>query len=226
VTTKSRDIAAIAVAVAAYGLAFGALATATGLEVVQVAAMSLLVFAGGSQFAFVGVLAAGGSPLSAAVPGLLLNSRLAAFGLLIRPLLTGSRLRRLAGTHLMSDENTAMTMAAPPHEQSRVYWRVSAAIFVAWNTSTIAGAIAGAAIDPERFGLDVAFPATFVALLIPLLRQPGGVTAAVVGFAVALATTPVLPPGLPISLAVVGAAAGVVAARRHVPAAPAYEDRS
>src|SRR5687767_13408795 len=136
--------------------------------------MSMLVFAGGSQFAFVGVLAAGGSPLSAAVPGLLLNSRLAAFGLLIRPLLHGGPLRRLLGTHLMSDENTAMAMAAPPDQQERVYWRVSAAIFVAWNSSTVVGAIAGASIDPERFGLDVAFPATFVALLVPLLRQPGG----------------------------------------------------
>ena len=217
--TKPRDIAAIALAVAAYGLAFGALATANGLSVWQVAAMSLFVFAGGSQFAFVGVLAAGGSPLSAAVPGLLLNSRLAAFGLLVRPLLHGGWLRRLLGTHLMSDENTAMAVAAPPAERaSRLLARERRDLrglehqHHPWRGR-------GCAIDPAALGLDVAFPATFVALLVPLLRQPGAVTAAAVGFVVAVGMTPFLPPGIPISLAVVGAGAGLSqrGGRRGIP---------
>jgi 4-azaleucine resistance transporter AzlC len=212
---RGRDIAAVAVAVVAYGLAFGALATASGLTVAHVAVMSLLVFAGGSQFAFVGVIAAGGSPMAGAVAGLLLNTRLTAFGMMVAPVLTGGRLRRLAGTHLMSDENTAMTAAAPPDEKERVYWRVSMSIFLAWNLSTVIGALLGAGLDPEVFGLDVAFPATFVALLVPLLRQAGAVTAAVAGFAVAVGLTPLLPPGVPVSLAVVGVAAGVVARTRR-----------
>ncbi len=106
----ARDGIAIGVASGAYGVSFGAIAVTSGLDLWQTCVLSLLVFTGASQFALVGVLAAGGAPLSGAATGLLLGSRNTLYGLRLAPLLDFRGVRRVAAAHLVIDESTAMAI--------------------------------------------------------------------------------------------------------------------
>jgi 4-azaleucine resistance transporter AzlC len=209
--TPLRDVLALAVAVPFFGASFGVVAVAGGLSVAMTCALSLLVFAGGAQFAAVGVAAAGGSPAAAVASGLLLNARYLAFGLSVAPLLRGAPGRRAVAAQLLTDESAALALAQPgPQEAARVFWLTGAALYLTWNTGTLLGALAGDAIgDPRALGLDVASPAAFLALLGPLLRDRRTRVAAGAGAVLALGLTPFSPPGVPILAAAVGALAAL-----------------
>jgi 4-azaleucine resistance transporter AzlC len=169
--------------------------------------MSLLVFTGASQFAAVGVLAAGGSPASALGSALLLAARNGVYGLALHRTLRGPRLRRLLAAQLVIDESTAMALGqADPRHAARAFWVTGVSVFVFWNLGTLAGALGGDALgDPERWGLDAAFPAGFIALAVPHLATRAGRVAAVTGAVVALVAVPLTPAGAPILLASLGA---------------------
>jgi predicted branched-subunit amino acid permease len=212
-----RDVAAIAVAAGAVGVSFGAIATAAGLPAWLVTAMSVLVFAGGSQFLAVGLIAAG-NPVAAVLAGLLLNARHLPFGLAIAGSVFpagssggffGGWTGRLVGSHLMIDESVAFALAQPdPRARRRAYWLTGGVLFGSWNAGTLLGiAVGGAAGDPAALGLDAAFPAGLIALLLPSLRDRDTRRVALLGAAVAVLTTPLLPAGLPVLLALVGLAA-------------------
>ena len=216
-----RDVAAIAAAVAAVGASFGAIATAADLPVWLVSAMSVLVFAGGSQFMAVGLIAAG-NPVAAVFAGLLLNARHLPFGLALAGSVFGSGWpARLVGSHLMVDESVAFALAQPdPKARRRAYWLTGGTLFVAWNVGTLLGvALGGAAGDPDVLGLDAAFPAGLIALLLPSLRDWETRRVALLGAVVAVLTTPLLPAGLPVLLALagLGALALPVPSRREAP---------
>jgi 4-azaleucine resistance transporter AzlC len=200
-----RDVGALAAAVVAVGASFGAITTAYGLPTWVPFAMSTLVFAGGSQFLAAGLLAAG-NPLAAVLGGLLLNARHLPFGLAVAGTL-GPRLRdRLIGSHLMTDETVAFTLAEKsPEQRRRTYWLVGATLFVTWNTGTALGVLLGGAVgDPNAFGLDAAFPAALIALILPSLRDRDTRRVALAGAALAVLLTPVLPAGLPVLCALLG----------------------
>jgi 4-azaleucine resistance transporter AzlC len=201
----ARDIGALAVATALVGASFGAIAVAAGLSVWLAVAMSIFVFSGAAQFAAVAVIAAGGSPLAAVVAGLVLNVRHVPLGLAVGDTLSGSWPRRLLGSHLLVDEAVAFAIAQSDPRRRRVaYWTTGIALFVAWNLGVAGGAAAGQGIgDPSDLGLDAAFPAALVALLLPALRKRKPRRVAVAAAVLALATTPVLPPGVPVLLALV-----------------------
>jgi 4-azaleucine resistance transporter AzlC len=206
-----RDAWALGVPIGAFGVSFGVLATAGGLSVAQTCAMSLLVFTGASQFAAVGVLAAGGSLASAFGSAWLLAARNAAYGVAMAPTFAGRRLgRRLLAAQWVIDESTAMATAQPPgRRREAAFFATGLAVFVCWNVGTLVGAVAGDAIgDPKALGLDAAFPAGFVALVAPHLRSARGRAAAAGGAAIALVLIPLAPAGLPI----IAAAAAVVPA--------------
>ncbi|NCZ92328.1 MAG: branched-chain amino acid ABC transporter permease, partial [Actinobacteria bacterium] len=78
------------------------------------------------------------------------------------------------------------------------FWWTAIPLFSMWNLGTLLGALLGSAIDPQAFGLDVAFSAAFVAMLAPHLRRKRGRQAAVLGAAICLALIPFVPVGLPI----------------------------
>jgi 4-azaleucine resistance transporter AzlC len=202
----------IGVATGIYGISFGVLAVTAGLSAAQACAMSLLVFTGGSQFAAVSVLAAGGSAATAAVNALLLGARNAAYGLSLATLLRGRLWRRALASQFVIDETTAMARAQDDPAVARgAFWFTGLCVFALWNLGTVLGAVAGGALgDPERYGLDAMFPAAFLALLAPQLREPGAPAAAVAGALVALALLPFTPAGVP----VLAASLGVLAARR------------
>lgn len=210
------DAVAVAVAVGAYGVSYGVLATAAGLPPSLATLSSLLVLAGGSQFAFVAVLAAGGNPLTGAVGGLLLNVRYVAFGLAIsRALPRGPLPRRLLDAYLVVDESVALALGAEgrgasPAVTTATFRRVGWSVAAAWIAMTAVGAYGGQLLgDPQVLGLDAAFPAGFIALLAPWLRSASGRRAAAAGAVLAVALTPFTPPGVPLLAAAIGAVAGL-----------------
>jgi predicted branched-subunit amino acid permease len=212
-----RDVAAIAAAAGVIGVSFGAIAVASGLPGWAVVAMSVLVFAGGSQFLAVGMLAAG-SPLAAVLGGLLLNARHVPFGMAVADTVGARWGARLLGSHLLIDESVAFALGQhDARRRRRAYWLTGAAMFVAWNLGTAGGVLVGASVgDPARFGLDAAFPAALLALALPTLRQQrAALRVAGVGAVVAVGTTFVVPAGLPVLLAL----AGLLAAGRAAEAA-------
>src|SRR3954470_18525612 len=97
----------IGAAVGVYGISFGVLAVAAGMSPAQACAMSMLVFTGASQFAFVGVLAGGGGALAAMGPAVMLAVRNAAYGLSLAPILPGRLRDRALASQLVIDESTA-----------------------------------------------------------------------------------------------------------------------
>ena len=201
----------LSLAVGAYAVSFGVLGVQAGLTVAQTCAMSLLVFTGASQFAAVGVLSSGGSPLAALGSALLLAARNAVYGLAMSRVLPEGRLRRLVAAQFVIDESTAMALAQDdPVQSRRAFWATGLGIYVCWNLGTLIGALGGGRLsDPAALGLDAAFPAGFVALLLPHLSKPGGRTAGLVGATAALALTPVLPAGAPILVAALAVLVGL-----------------
>lgn len=117
-----RDGIGVSVATSAYGVSFGALGVAAGLDVWQTCVLSLLMFTGGSQFAFVGVVATGGwAALPAAIASAaLLGVRNVAYGLRMAPVVGGSIARRLSAFPFTIDESTAVALAqsGPAHAAS------------------------------------------------------------------------------------------------------------
>ncbi|ASD23262.1 branched-chain amino acid ABC transporter permease [Cryobacterium sp. LW097] len=199
----------IAVATGLYGVSFGALSVASGLTVWQTQALSLLLFSGGSQFAFIGVIAGGGTPVAAASAAALLGIRNAVYGMQMNVLLHPRGWRRFAAAQVTIDESLATsTGQTDPLEQRRGFWVAGIGIFVLWNLFTLVGSLAGDALgDPKQWGLDGAAVAAFLALLWPRLRsRDAGAIAAACALATILAV-PFVPPGVPILVAAVVAAA-------------------
>lgn len=220
-----RQALVLAAAVGVFAVSFGVLAEATGLPWQMACAMSLLVFGGGSQFAAVGVIAAGGSPVAAVAAGLLLNCRYLPFGLALAPALRGGLARRILAAQLVIDESSALALAQDdPRVRERLFWFAGAAVFVLWNAGTAIGAFAGQALgDPRALGLDAAFPAGFLVLLGPLVRRSAAKRAAAAGALIAVALVPVAPPGVPIFVASLAALAGLRPGQRTPPAEPQLE---
>ncbi len=215
-----RDGIAVGVATGAYGISFGAISVAAGLSVLQTCALSLLVFTGASQFALVGVVAAGGAPLSGALTGLLLGTRNTLYGLRLAPLLGWTGWRRAAAAQILIDESTAMSVTRDNREDARVgFLSTGIAVFVLWNLATLGGALAGEALgDPRTYGLDAAVGGAFLALLWPRLRDRRNQVTAVLAVALAVALVPVTPAGVPVlAAALVAVGVGLATARQADP---------
>jgi predicted branched-subunit amino acid permease len=216
-----RDGLAVGIATGAYGISFGALSVTAGLDVLQTCALSLLVFTGASQFALVGVVASGGSPLSGAMTALLLGSRNTLYGLRLAPLLDWRGWRRTAASHLVIDESTAMSVNRESTPAARVgFLSTGLAVFALWNLATLGGALAGTALgDPRTFGLDAAVGGAFLALLWPRLSSGLNRVVAVLAVALALGLVPVTAAGVPVlaaaAVALVVGITGIGAGRRR-----------
>ena len=150
----------------AFGMAYGAVAVGSGLSVAQAMVLSLVLFSGASQFAFAGVVAAGGSPFAAIAAALLLGVRNAFYGVPISAILQPRGWRRLITAHFVIDETTAMAVGQSTRPERRyAYWATGLILFPLWQLGSLTGALLGTAIDPADFGLEAAAPAFFLALL-------------------------------------------------------------
>lgn len=204
------------VATGAYGISFGALSVAAGFSVLQTQVLSLLLFTGGSQFAVVGVIGAGGSGLSAIATSTMLGVRNGLYGLETSRMLRVRGWRRLVAAHLTIDESTAVGMSQQEPDERRLgFWVAGISVFVLWNLLTLLGAGIGNALgDPTRWGLDAAAAAAFIALLWPRLRSRDARATGVLAGLIALVLSPVTRPGIPVLVAVVAAlVVGVVSTR-------------
>jgi predicted branched-subunit amino acid permease len=218
-----RDVALVCLADGIVGVSFGATAVAGGLHWWLPIVMSLLVFAGGSQFAAVGVVLAGGGALAAVAAGAVLNTRLFPYGLAVADV-TASSSRvpgkrwwiRLAGAQLVTDESVAFALRhTDPARRRAAFWACGVSLFTAWNVAVLLGVLAGAAMrNTAAFGLDATFPAVLLALALPTLADRRTRTAALGGATAAVALTPFLPAGLPV-LAALGGLATIWRPRRR-----------
>jgi predicted branched-subunit amino acid permease len=209
-----RASLAVGLAVAAYGVSFGALAVASGLDVWQACVLSLLMFSGGSQFALVGVLASGGAAAgpAAIASAALLGMRNSLYSMRLGPIVGGPWWRRLLAAPLTIDESAAVATAQPTLRGQRIgFWVTGAVIYVGWNLTTLAGALLGDLVgDVRQYGLDAAAAAAFLGLLWPRLRSRQPVAVAIAAAVVATLLIPWLPPGVPVlAAAVVAIVVGV-----------------
>jgi len=220
--TVVRQALSVSAATGVYGISFGALSIAAGLDLWQTMALSLLMFTGGSQFAFIGVVGAGGAGAAAVGTAALLGARNALYGAAIAPLLRLRGLRRAAAAQVTIDESMAVATAQPTETLARTgFWWTGIGVFLLWNAFTVVGAVVGNALgDPRRWGLDAAAAAAFLGLLWPRLASRPAQVVAAGAVVVALALTPVAPAGVPVLAAAVVA---VVVGWRD-PAAPRLSD--
>ena len=195
-----RDALGIGIASGAYAVSFGAISASVGLSILQTSALSVLMFTGASQFAFVGVIGAGGTAWAGAATAALLGTRNALYGLRLVPLLEVAGLRRFVASHFVIDETTAMAIARDTPRAGRfAFWATGFALFVLWNLGTLIGALATQVFpDPKALGLDAAPPAAFLALIAPRLRAREPIAIALAAGVVALALVPFVPPGVPL----------------------------
>lgn len=214
--TIRRTGLSIGLATGLYGISFGALATASGLNVWQAMVLSAVMFTGGSQFAFIGVVGGGGSAIGAALAAVLLGIRNTLYGLILAPSLPRTGLRGIARAQLTIDESAALAASGTTTEEKRAgFWAAGVWVYVFWNLFSLLGALAGQYVaDPSAWGLDAAAAAAFIALLWPRLRSGDAVAIAVAAAVIALVTTPMLPAGLPVlAAAAVAVVAGLLPSR-------------
>lgn len=209
-----RDSIGIGLAIGAFGLSFGALAVAAGFSVTQAVVLSALMFTGGSQFAYIGVFAAGGGAWAAGSAALLLGARNTVYGMGMAPVLGVVGLRRVGAAQLTIDESYAMSTAVAdptePRAATTAFWATGLSVYIGWNLATLIGALGAASLgDPAKWGLDAMVPAAFLGLLWPRLKDRRAVVVALLAAGSAIALLPFAPAGVPI---LIGGAIAAVAA--------------
>jgi 4-azaleucine resistance transporter AzlC len=195
-----------------FGVSFGVLAGSAGMDALAATVMSATTFAGSAQFAVASILGASGGVAAAVLAATLLNARYAPISVSVAPLFEGGRLRRLLESQLIVDESWAVSRRADGRFDHKLLVGAGLVLYVSWVAGTAVGAIGGEALgDPADLGLDAAFPALFLALLVPQVRTRRALAAAILGGAVALLLLPFTAAGVPI---IAAAAACLVGWRR------------
>jgi predicted branched-subunit amino acid permease len=207
---KQQSVAAVSLGVGfatgLYGISFGALAVAAGLDIWQSMALSLLMFSGGSQFAFIGVIATGAGVVPAVLSAWLLGVRNGFYAIRMNPILSVRALLKPLAAQLTIDESNAVSLLGEPdRKRERLgFWLTGIAVFVFWNLFTFFGAVLGSQLgNPTDWGLDAAAAAAFLGLIWPRLSQSNLLVLAVASAFLATSLSVVLPPGLPVLMTAV-----------------------
>jgi predicted branched-subunit amino acid permease len=186
-----------------YGISFGALSVAAGLDFWQTMVLSLLMFSGGSQFAFVGVIATGAGVVPAVLSSWLLGVRNGFYAIRLAPVLSLSGILKPVGAQLTIDESNGVSLSQEPDvsKQRQGFWLTGIAVFVFWNLLTAAGALLGSVIgDPADWGLDAAAGAAFLGLIWPSLKESKLLLLAVISAFTATLLSSFVPAGIPVLL--------------------------
>jgi 4-azaleucine resistance transporter AzlC len=215
----ARDEAPILLGVAPFGVIFGALAVAAQLPAIAAQAMSSVIFAGSAQFIAAQLFATGASGLVIVLVVFVVNLRHALYSASIAP-----HLQHLGPVwkgvlaYLLTDEAYAVVITNynQPGDASRKHWYFLGAgltLWSVWQLSTAAGILLGARI-PADWPLGFMLPLTFIALVVPTLRERPTIAAAVAG-----AIAVYLPAALPLrtgllAAAFIGIAIGMIVERK------------
>ncbi|MDZ7728581.1 MAG: AzlC family ABC transporter permease [Dehalococcoidia bacterium] len=197
-------------AVGAFGVSYGLLATTTGFGGLAAFVMSLTTFSGASQFASLSVLASGGGVTAAVVAAVLLAARYGPIGISVAPSITGNAVLRFLQAQLIIDESWAVSNRGDGTVDRDMLLGAGGLIFIAWAAGTVIGVFGGDIFrDPEALGLDAAFPALFLGLLLSQINGRRAVVAALLGGVIAFALIPFAKAGIPIIAASVAALVGL-----------------
>ena len=189
------DMAGIVVSAGAFGVVFGLAAQKAGYSIVEAVAMSTIVFAGAAQFAAVGLVVAGTAWPAIVLLTAFLNARHALYSAALAPWFAPIRRpERAIMAHFLTDEAFALSISHF-RRLGRLdvlgYWIAAiGSTWIPWNVATILGYLGGQLIDrPERYGIDVVFPAAMAGLAVGLIagRREIVAVAVAVGVSVLLA---------------------------------------
>ena len=206
----ARASVPFALATLVLGISFGVLARSLGWGIVAPIVFSVIAFSGSAQFAVAAVLGAGGGAVAAIVAAVLLNARFGPMGVAVAPHLKGGPFRRALEGQAVVDASWALASRGEGRFDREFMIGATVPQGVAWIAGTAIGALGGNFIgDPERLGLDVIFPAFFLALLAEELRGGRAVAVAIIAAALALALVPFAPPGVPVIAACAAALLGL-----------------
>jgi 4-azaleucine resistance transporter AzlC len=209
----ARRAATIAPAVFVFGATFGLVAQKAGMGAAASIVMSATTFAGSAQFAAASVLSSAGGVGAAATAAILLNGRYLPIGISVASVIRGRVPRRLAEAQLVVDESWAFSRRPDGSFDRGVLIGAGLVLYACWNAGTAAGAFGGKALgNPASLGLDAAFAALFLALLVSQVHSRRALAAAVLGGAIAFALIPFTSPGVPI---IAATAASLVGWRRR-----------
>jgi 4-azaleucine resistance transporter AzlC len=198
----------IALAPLLFGASFGLLAVDTGLGAPGAIVMSATTFAGSAQFAAASLLDTGGGAAAAIVAAVLLNARYVPQSIAVAPIFRGPKRRRFVEAQLIVDESWALSGRSGRFELG-VLIGAGLLLYVMWVGGTVLGTVVGDLLDPDAIGLDAAFPALFLALLAPYLRDRRALATALAAAAITLALLPFAPAGVPIVAASVASLIGL-----------------
>ena len=195
------------------GIAFGLTARQSGLSIVETSATSVIVFAGAAQFVMVDLLRTGTPVPLIVLTVLLLNARHLLMAAAIRPFVQVASLpRRFGLAYVLTDEAFAMGIGwfRRGHRDLAYYAVFSTLLWCSWNLGTLLGAVFGAGVDdPQRFGIDFAITAVFVAIVAIGVRHRADVAVALTAALVAAALR--IAGASAVAVVVAGALAPLVA---------------
>lgn len=188
IKTGLTEALPLAIAIAAYGLSYGVLAIQVKFSWLDTLIMSALVFSGSVQMITVAMLAAGGSLTSIVFTSVLLNLRNLLYGAALAEGLAPAKKWKWLLAFGVSDEPFVLASSRfKNHGPDPLYFGIVAGTFyLAWILSSLTGALIGNQIDPQRWGLDLAFPITFTALLLPGLKDHPAIATAIAAAVIAL----------------------------------------
>lgn len=203
--TGAHDSLPILLGVVPFAMICSVAAVSVGLTPIQAMGMSLIVFAGASQLAVLQLMGEGALWLVMVLTAWVINLRFTMYSAALAPYLQKEPLSRKAPfAYILSDQAFGVTMSRFANEMPAnppwYYYGAAMSIWIAWQVGSIGGAMLGA-LFPAQWGLDFAFPLSFMALMFAAIKdRPAGIAALVGGVLAVVAR------GLPYNLGLVLAA--------------------
>ena len=204
-----KSIVIICIATGLIGVSLGSLAVNYHLPIWIPLLLSSCVLAGAAEFTFIGMIASGSSPITAAIAGLLINLRHLPFGLAVHHFIENNKFKFFA-SHIMNDESVLFGLTQSTDTLKRsAYWLCGMGILLTWPLGVLIGYLMGSQLEYTKLlGIDTIFPVVLFALTFKALKRKSTRRSAITGAIISLATVPFLPTGIPILMSLLGLIAG------------------